>query len=86
MHAAMNIGVVRLVVARDCVDHRSRLLRCGGVVEINERLAVNFPLEDWKIGANSLYVDVRLFALRTSAGCRSASSLLAAVVIRFLQL
>ncbi len=49
VHAAMNVGVAALVVAHDRVDHRARLLRRGGVVEIDERLAVNF----WSPGSGN---------------------------------
>ena len=41
VHAAMDVGVVVAVVARDRVDHRLRLLRRRRVVEIDERLAVD---------------------------------------------
>ena len=41
MHAAMDIGVVLGVAPHHRVDDRLRLLRGGGVVEIDERLAVN---------------------------------------------
>ena len=44
--AAMDIGVVVLVVMDERVNHRARLLRRGGVVEINQRLAVDFLVED----------------------------------------
>ena len=49
--AAMDIGVVVLVVMAQGVEHRARLLRGGGVVEIDQRLAVNLLVEDREIGA-----------------------------------
>ena len=47
--AAMDIGVVVLVVMHERVNHRARFLRRGGVVEINQRLAVDFLIENRKI-------------------------------------
>ena len=38
-------------VALDEIEHRARLLRRGGVVEINQRLAVDLLVERRKIGA-----------------------------------
>ena len=38
---AMDVGVFFSVGALDGVEHRSRLLRRGAVVEIDERLAVD---------------------------------------------
>ncbi len=57
MHGAMDIGVGSFVIPGDGVDHRARLLRGGGVIEIDERLAVNLLLEDRKIGADALDVE-----------------------------
>ena len=53
MHAAMNIGVVALVVAGDRVDHRLRLLRGRGVVQIDQRLAVHLLPQDREIARES---------------------------------
>ena len=47
--AAMDIGVVVLVIMHQRVNHRARFLRRGGVVEINQRLAVDLLIEDRKI-------------------------------------
>src|SRR2546430_8362162 len=52
MNAAMNIGVVSLVVATESVKNDSRFLGRGGVIEIDKRLAVDFLIEDGKIAAN----------------------------------
>ncbi|GJE42658.1 hypothetical protein AEGHOMDF_1830 [Methylobacterium soli] len=41
MQAAMDVGVTRLHAGHHGVDHRARLLRRGGVVEINQGLAVD---------------------------------------------
>ena len=39
VQAAMHVGVVVLVVVPQRIEHRARLLRGGGVVEIDQRLA-----------------------------------------------
>src|SRR5262249_55228556 len=54
--AAMNIGVVCLVITDQCVDDNLRLLRTGGVVEVDEQLAVDFLAQDWKILTDALYI------------------------------
>ena len=54
VHAAMNVGVVALVVMRDGVDHRPRLLRGRGVVEVHQRMPVHLLLQNGKIAANRL--------------------------------
>jgi hypothetical protein len=45
MDAAMDIGIVALVVALDGMEDRAWFLRRGGVVEIDERMAVDFLTE-----------------------------------------
>ena len=49
MDAAMDIGIVVFVVMAERVNHRARFLRCGGVVEIDQRLAVDFLIEDREV-------------------------------------
>ena len=39
--AAMDVGIVVFVIMHQRVNHRARLLRRCGVVEINQRLAVD---------------------------------------------
>ena len=51
MDAAMDVGVVVLVIMHQRVNHRAGLLRRGGVVEINQRLAVDLLVQDRKIRA-----------------------------------
>lgn len=41
VQAAVHVGVLALVGFRHAVEHRIRLLRRGGVVEIDQRLAIN---------------------------------------------
>src|SRR2546427_6173447 len=56
MNAAMNIGVVRLVVPGDGIDHSTRLLRGRGIVQIDQRLAVHLLVQDRKIRPDLLRV------------------------------
>ena len=52
--AAMDVGVVVLVVMTQRVDDGARFLRCGGVVEIDQRLAVDLLVENREIRAQCL--------------------------------
>src|SRR5258708_5126080 len=56
MYAAMDVGVVVLVVAHNRVDHCLRLLGGRSVVEIDERLAVRHLVEDGEILPYLLHV------------------------------
>ena len=49
VHAAMDVGAIHLVELADGVDHRERLLRRGGVIQIHQRLAVDALLQDREI-------------------------------------
>ena len=51
MDAAMNIGVVVFVIMHERINDAAGLLRRGGVVEINQRLAVDLLMENGKISA-----------------------------------
>jgi hypothetical protein len=51
MHAAMNVGAIDGVELDDGVDDGLRLLRGGGVVEIDQGLAVDSLLEDREVFA-----------------------------------
>ncbi len=62
VQAAVDVGVVVLVVVHERVDHLARLLRGRGVVEVHERLAVHLPVEDGEV-----FADGRL--CRTSSVC-----------------
>ena len=44
----MHVGLVLEVHGLDGLNHLSRGLRCGGVVEIDKRLAVYFTVENGK--------------------------------------
>lgn len=49
MQAAMHIRIVTLVVAHESIDHLAGLLRGRGVVEIDERMAVDFLVQDREV-------------------------------------
>ena len=75
VHAAVDVGVVGGVETRDGVDHRARLLRRGGVVEVDERLAVHLLGEDREVGAQAVHRRRAARPLRTGMGgrCRHAA-------------
>ena len=49
----VDVRVVALVVVHERLNHRARLLRGGGVVEVDQRLAVHLSLQDGKIVADT---------------------------------
>ncbi len=55
--AAMDVGVVALVVIVQRVDDHARLLRRGGIVEIHQWFAVDFLSEQRKVVADFLQLD-----------------------------
>ena len=56
VQAAMHVGIFVLVDMGQALDHRARLLRRSGVVEIDQRLAVGPLVQNGKIGADRLDV------------------------------
>ena len=52
MNAAMDVGVVVLVIIHQRLDHRARFLRGGGVVEIDERLPMDLLIQNREIAPN----------------------------------
>ena len=56
MQAAMHVGVFRRIGLLDAVEHRLRLLRRRGVVEIDQRLAIDLHGEDREILADAIDV------------------------------
>ena len=77
VQAAMDIRVFVLVGIDHAVDDRARLLRRGGVVEIDKLLAIGFEREDRKIRPHLHHVigsAVRHDALRASQSLRPAPS------------
>ena len=63
MQAAMHIGVFVLVSVRQAFDHRPRLLRRGGIVEIDQRLAIGALGQNRKIGAQGLGVERQVWRI-----------------------
>jgi len=49
---AVHIGVVVLVIMHQRVNHLARFLGRGGIVEINQRLAMDFLIQNRKILAH----------------------------------
>ena len=60
VYAAMHIGVHRVVLLGDGVDHRARLLRGGSIVEVHERLAIDRAVKDGEVATDSVYIVHRL--------------------------
>src|ERR1035437_767969 len=69
MDAAVDIGIVVLVVIAQGIEHSARLLRGGGIVKVNQRLAVDLLVEDGKVGPDGCPVNHLLLLLRR--GCFS---------------
>ena len=59
VHGAVDVRVVRLVVADERVDHLPRLLRGRRVVQIDQPLPVDLPFEDRKVAADGVNVQRR---------------------------
>ena len=57
VHAAMDVGAIHLVEMADGVDHHGGLLRGGGAIQVDQRLAVNRLLEDREILADFFDVE-----------------------------
>src|SRR5262249_49645826 len=57
VNSPMHVGVVRAVVGAQRIDHRLRLLGRGGVVEIDERMAVDVLVQGRKVLADALDLD-----------------------------
>src|SRR5689334_16301150 len=53
----MHVGVVVRIVIDKRIDNGLRFLAGGGVIEINQRLAVNFLAENRKIFTNSVDIE-----------------------------
>ena len=56
MQAAMHVGIFGGIGVLEALEHCLRLLRRGGVVEIDERLAIDLHREDREIRADASYV------------------------------
>ena len=51
VHASVHVGVGVEVLAAHGVEHRQRLLRGGGIVEVNQRAAMHLPREYGEVAA-----------------------------------
>ena len=58
MRGAMNVGILARVEIGDAVDHRLRLLRRRGVVEPDQRLAVDIFMQDREVAAEDMRVEL----------------------------
>ena len=56
MQPAMDVGIFVTIGMRDRIDHGLRLLGRSAVVEIDERLAIDFTRQDREVPANGLDV------------------------------
>ena len=50
----MDIGIFLRLALHDGVEHRLGLLRRGGIVEIDQRLAIDLARQDRKVAADGL--------------------------------
>jgi hypothetical protein len=57
VHAAMDIGVLELVIMPQPIDHHRRLVGGGGIVGIHQRLAVHLARKNGKVEAHALDVE-----------------------------
>ena len=76
VNAAVDVGAVHLVEAADGVDHRERLLRGSGAIQIDQRLAVDVLLEDREILPDPFHVEI---------GAETAFTCLLSVLMKFLE-
>ena len=73
VQAAMHVGVFALVGLRHAIEHLPRLLRRGGVVEIDQRLAVDLQRQRRKIRAHAVDVVGAVRDCRMHAHPRASS-------------
>ena len=59
MQAAMDVGIFLGVALHDGIEHGLWLLRRGGVVEIDQGLAIDLAREDGKVAADCLDIEAR---------------------------
>src|SRR5438094_144244 len=57
VNAAVDVGVVGLVVAAQRLQDGARLLRGGGVVQVDQGLAVDLLLQDREVCADAVHVE-----------------------------
>ena len=54
MHCPVDVSVVVFIEVLFCFDNLPRLLRCGGVVKVNEGISVDFTFQDGEVFADSV--------------------------------
>src|SRR3954453_6379233 len=59
----MDVGIFLFVIARDGIDDRSRLLRCGCIIKIDQLFPADIARENWKITADFFHVKANARAL-----------------------
>ena len=57
MYATMDVGVAPLVVTGDGINNHLWLLRCGRVIQVNQRSAADLLPENGKVMADLLHVE-----------------------------
>src|SRR5438105_11147229 len=94
MDAAMNVGIIALIIMAKSFEHRFGFLRGGGIIEINQRMTMNALIENWKIGTDRGPVHGRLcswfagdhsFSEHDNAYSKPNCSLAASVIIPWFQ-
>src|SRR5215510_15995033 len=53
MNAAVNVGVVALVILDEGIYDSARLLGGGGIIEVNERTAMHLLIQNGEVGSES---------------------------------
>ena len=56
MHTAVNVGVDVVISCFDLFHHATRLLRRGGIIEINKRPVVDLSPQDGKVFPDTFYI------------------------------
>ena len=56
MHTAVNVGVDVVIGCFDLFHHATRLLRRGGIIEINKRPVVDLTPQDGKVFPDTFYI------------------------------
>src|SRR4051812_5563030 len=64
----MDVGIFLFVIARDGLDDRSRLLRSGCIIKIDQLFPTNIPRENRKVTADFFHIKAN--AVRTLVGGR----------------
>src|SRR5580765_7433803 len=52
----MNIGIVMAIVVADGFNHSQGLLCGGGIIQVNQRLAMHLLVQDGEVPANPMHI------------------------------